>query len=221
MLDAGGVKCWGYNADGQLGDGTLTDRDEPVAVITPQMTFRSAAGRDGWILESRENSDQGGTLNTTGKIVVGDTTADKQYRSILHFATGGLPDNATILRVELKLRLFDTSGTDPFTTHGQLLADIKNGVFGDATLEITDFEAPASRINAGHFGIIAGSPDWYRMVLGRSSYGFINLMGTTQFRIYFATGDDDDATADLARFYSGNALLNTDRPQITIEYVLP
>ncbi|MDO9016936.1 MAG: hypothetical protein Q8S73_20275 [Deltaproteobacteria bacterium] len=30
-----GVLCWGFNADGQLGDGTTTNRNEPVAVAMP------------------------------------------------------------------------------------------------------------------------------------------------------------------------------------------
>ncbi|MGA0971489.1 MAG: RCC1 domain-containing protein, partial [Ilumatobacteraceae bacterium] len=32
VLSTGAVKCWGYNASGQLGDGTTTDRLTPTAV---------------------------------------------------------------------------------------------------------------------------------------------------------------------------------------------
>jgi alpha-tubulin suppressor-like RCC1 family protein len=32
LLTSGGAKCWGYNADAELGDGTLTNRTAPVSV---------------------------------------------------------------------------------------------------------------------------------------------------------------------------------------------
>src|SRR5262249_59819801 len=32
VMTAGGVKCWGFNGDGELGDGTTTERNSPTDV---------------------------------------------------------------------------------------------------------------------------------------------------------------------------------------------
>ncbi|MDD4443424.1 MAG: hypothetical protein PHX41_16130, partial [Kiritimatiellae bacterium] len=58
---AGRVWSWGSNAYGQLGDGTLTDRDEPVAVLLPESeTFVKVAAGDTF----------GMALSLSGKVYV-------------------------------------------------------------------------------------------------------------------------------------------------------
>jgi hypothetical protein len=52
ILDDGSVRCWGYNSDGQLGDGTTTSRNTPTA-LSSWPSGRTAAVGD------RDNDDDG------------------------------------------------------------------------------------------------------------------------------------------------------------------
>jgi hypothetical protein len=53
LTSAGGVKCWGYNYYGQLGDGTTTDRLTPVDVVDGgSITIRVVATTSGHFISS-------------------------------------------------------------------------------------------------------------------------------------------------------------------------
>jgi CSLREA domain-containing protein len=189
--------------------------------ITSPLTLLSIGTNDGWILESTETSGVGGTMNVNGQaIVLGDDVADKQYRSILHFNTASLPDDAVITKVTLKIKKKAIVGTDPFTTHQYIKVDIRNSGFSNNTaLQLTDFQAAASK---NWIGTIKNTPvdNWYSVYLNSLAYPYVNLSGGTQFRLYFRMDDDNDNLADYIQFFSGNASA-ADRPQLIVEYYVP
>ena len=181
----------------------------------------SQGGEDGWILESTETSNAGGTMNSTASTLnLGDDSANRQYRAILSFDTSPLPDDAVLTSVILKFKYAGIAGTLPFNTHGSLLADIRNGPFsGNSILQLNDFKAAASRNNAITF-TNTRLGNWYSQPLSLSYFQRINKTGITQFRLRFAKDDNNDLGADFLKIYSGNAG-TANRPQLIIEYTVP
>jgi len=189
--------------------------------VPQQKTFYSEFEYDGWVLEKDENSGKGGTLNAgVGTARMGDDDADRQWRSILHFDTAALPDNAVITGVTIRIKKQSIVGSNPFTTHGLLKVDMETGAYhDDPALERLDFHAVGSRGNVGRF-IKTPAEGWYRAPLRAPSYPLVNLTGSTQFRLRFAIDDDDDGIADYLNFYTGNAPLDS-QPQLVVDYYVP
>jgi hypothetical protein len=187
-------------------------------------TLFSNGSQDGWVLESGENSNKGGTLNSAATTFnLGDDTARKQYRGILSFSTGAsLPDTAVITKVTLKIKKCAVvGGGDPVTTFQGFMVDIKKGIFGTAALQASDFQTAASR-TYGPFNtaLVSG---WYSINL-TSAKGYINKLATgsglTQIRLRFKLDDNNNAVANYLRLYSGNAGTSS-RPQLIVEYYVP
>jgi hypothetical protein len=191
-----------------------------ITLITAPI-FRSGGSQDGLVLESGESSSKGGTVNATaGTFNLGDDAADRQYRAFLHFDTSSLPDTAVITRATLKIMRQSIAGTNPFTTHTALRADIRRPYFGaSAVLQAADFQAAASAAAAGTFGVTPAGA-WYSAVLTSTGRNLVNRIGTTQFRLYFTRDDNDDNGADYVKVYSGNAGA-ANRPQLIVQYYVP
>jgi len=185
-------------------------------------TFVSSGSQDGWVLESSETSGVGGTRNTSATTFnVGDDAQDRQYRSILSFNTSSLPDGAVITKVTLKIKRSSTVGTSPFSTHGNLVVDVRKGFFdGSTALELNDFNAVAS---LSAVGTIPNTPSsgWYSKIWTSGILTYINTTGRTQFRLRFNKDDNDDSSADYLKFHSGEAITSSNRPQLIVEYYLP
>lgn len=189
-----------------------------------QATFTSSPAYDGWVLESSETSSIGGSIDSTATTLrVGDDAAKRQYRAILSFATGGLPNVAVIQSAVLKVKQCGAPvGADPFTELGSLVASIREGTFGTAALQMTDFEAAASASTA--VGTFNETPvdSWYSANLNATGRGYINAVsGATQFRLRFTLDDNNDANANYMKFCSGDAATSENHPELIINYLLP
>ena len=181
------------------------------------LTFDSLGANDGFVLESGENTNTGGTLDAMSVVFkLGDNVENKQFRSILHFDTSSLPDDAVITSVTLKIKQQGLVGTDPFTTHGPLRVDISQPAFGAAPLQLTDFQIAPGVAAVATFGAtpIDGI---YTAVLNAAGIANINLVGTTQLRLRFVTDDNNDLGADFMQFHSGDSAL-VNRPHLVIQY---
>jgi len=224
ILDAFGNPLGGSGA----GNGNFTSGEDYAVNNLPTKlmmeTVRSTGKNDGWVLESSEDSNQGGlTESRASTFVLGDDGQDRQLRSILHFPTYYLPDNAVITRALLMIKGEALVGTNPFTTHQNILVDIRSGAFGFIGpfayrgLQASDFESPAHREAVG---MIQNNPlnGWYYAWLDPSAFEYISLTGITQLRLRFQLDDDDDMAADYIRFFSGDYDGLPARPNLTIEY---
>ncbi len=199
-----------------------TDRTNQNFAANSLATFVSNAAQDGDVLESAENSSSGGIANSNRNFLfVGDTAGRRQYRAILSFDTSSLPDNAKIVAVKLKLTLKAIAGTNPFSTHGSLLIDIRRPNFGTTPdISLDDFAASAS-VNAA--GTVNKNPAGTNFTGSLNSNGFtsINQLGLTQMRLRFQIDDDNDSIADTLAFFSSNGSTEAYKPTLLIIYYIP
>lgn len=191
------------------------------STINKIMIFTSDPILDGWVLESTETSNAGGSHNTANAIFnLGDDAMNRQYRAILSFNTSAIPNSAVITKVTLKIRRQGLVGTNPFNILGRLRVDIRKPFFGaTAGLVNSDFQAAANKFAVGAFRATPVN-NWYSAIIGSGGYPYVNLTGTTQFRLHFSMDDNNDRGADYMRFYSGNGAV-TYRPRLIITYYMP
>ncbi len=227
IVDASTVPLGGAGmGNGNFNSGETYEVNK-IAYVAMAEKLRSTGDSDGWVLEANGDSGVGGSKNSTAAtFILGDDSRNRQYRSILSFPTYYLPDSAVITRVILTIKAQGMTGTNPFTTHGNILVDIRYGPFGFfgpfgiKALQALDFQADSSM---GSAAVIPNNPvgGWYWTTLDNSSFKYINLTGITQMRLAFQLDTNDDFGNDTLSFFSGDYPEQRDRPHLLIEYYTP
>jgi PKD repeat protein len=211
---------------------TVTDNDDLTAsasrviTVTPgpiTLILTSIGSEDGWVLESSETSNAGGSFSSSGTnssaLRVGDDRSDRQYKSIVSFDTSPIPDGANLQSAKLRLLRGSVTGTNPFTTHGALQADIQTGGLGGSTALATgDFQAGATATGVASLSNTSSNGAWSEGALNAQGLAAINKIGRTQVRLYFALDDNDDRGNDYLGYYSGENATAANRPQLVITY---
>jgi hypothetical protein len=207
-----GVDIWG-------------NASEPISylwqITAASATYLSAGNLDGYMFESSEFSDVGGTgSSATGYyIFTGDQQYDKQVKGLTSFTTN-LPPTAVITDAYVAFKLSGYVGTNPFSTHGPMYIDMGVPYFGATqSLAPHDFEAAEFEFDAGSCTSAPDAGGWFYCYL-YNPWNIPNI-GMVQFRTYFGLDDNDDGGPDLVRWWSGGYSVLSFRPYLFIDYYVP
>jgi uncharacterized lipoprotein YddW (UPF0748 family) len=185
------------------------------------MTFDSVASEDGYVLESSETSNVGGTINSTNTtFAVGDDSSKRQFKGVVSFDTSSLPDDATIQTVSLKLTQYSINGGDPWASLGTLNVHLAAPNFGaSSALATEDFAAAPTVSNVATVAKPSGNQVTVTSALNSAGVRAVSKTGKTQLRVEFSIDDDNDAANDYVNFYSGDYTTNANyRPKLEVQY---
>ena len=192
-----------------------------VTITRPVLTLNSVAVPDGQILETAENSEywrrhQFDCHHLQSRRRCAQPSVSR-HPFLQH---GGLPDNAVINSVTLKIKQQGVPvGANPFLTMGNILVDMQKGNFGLAALQASDFQAVAGK-SCGLSFINNPVSGWYTRALAGTNFPFVNKAGNTQFRLRFTKDDNNNHIANYLKFFSGNAPAAS-QPVLIIQYYIP
>ncbi|MGD6875071.1 extracellular catalytic domain type 1 short-chain-length polyhydroxyalkanoate depolymerase [Bacillus infantis] len=154
------------------------------------LTFSAISGESGFAGRFTADGKGSGDIKAGDKGMYNTDT----FRGILSFDTSTLGQTAI---GSAKLRLYTKSSTGAVT---EIKIDLKNGTFGSASIEQSDYSAAATLTNMASFQPAAVS-NYIDIDIPASALAQINRSGKTQFRLKAATAASFNQNSVL--FYGG------------------
>ena len=184
--------------------------------------FTSDNTSNNWTQECSGSSGKDCSDNTNGTmLLVGKGLRDREYRSFLEFNTSGLPDNAIITSVKLKVKAMSAVGINPLNNQHDLMVDICT-LPVDKTIryQMLNFRVGLTcNNNLGGFG---KTPNSGRYIADFSPGAFqsVNLTGVTRFRLRISELENIDAARAYLMLDSGGVGY-PNSPILLVRYTIP
>jgi alpha-tubulin suppressor-like RCC1 family protein len=147
LLSGGGVKCWGYNGSGQLGDGTTTERRAPVDVsgLSSGVTALAAGGYHTCALLAGGGVKCWGA-NGTGQLGDGSTSQHNTPEDVKDLESGAIGLTAGALHT---CALLESGGVKCWGFNG-------SGQLGDGTIANRSKPTDVDGLTSGATTVAAG-----------------------------------------------------------------
>jgi hypothetical protein len=198
------------------------DGGAPAGCDKDQFRTASIGAEDGYVREPNLITMAEGPAVSKGAIAqVGDDSANWQNRAVFSFDTSGIPDDATVTTVTLRLTRASAAGN--VAPLGRLLLDMGDSLIGStAALDTFDYDdASAAALDVAPSFPLPGGNNFTTFATVDAAYnGLVDLEGKTQLRVRFETNTDSDNLADYIAFHTGEALAHY-KPELIVEYGLP
>ncbi|MCW5860385.1 MAG: hypothetical protein KIS63_18985 [Caldilineales bacterium] len=206
VTNAGAVKCWGWNENGALGDGTTTDRTTPVDVsgLSSGIAAVSAGGRNTCVLTTGGGVKCWG-FNKFGQLGNGTTTDSQTPVDVIGLSSG-------VAAVATGDAFNDEPGhICALTTEGWVKCWGLNtyGQLGDGTA--TNHSTPVDVLGLGNDAVALGVGQVHACALTRSGgvkcwgANYWGQLGVDWFKVRAAPVDVMGLTGGLAALAGGSS----------------
>jgi exo-beta-1,3-glucanase (GH17 family) len=167
--------------------------------------FTAGNGSDFWVQECSGKRGVHCVINTDETfLMVGKGLGGKQYRSILAFDTSGLPEQAIITSVKLKLKMTGITGFNLANHQNKLILDSCTSRSREAalhpTMELDNGLACIDNVGSFEKGTNNG---WYTADLHQDAIHAFDLKGVTRFRLRISNVENMRSERAYALFDRG------------------
>ncbi len=183
--------------------------------------FTTGNGSDFWVQECSGKSGESCFIKTEEtSLMVGKGFEGKQYQSILAFDTSGLPEQAIITSVKLKLKVTGVTGFNLVKHQNKLILDLcsSRGQEGARHLTMELSNGLNCIDNVGNFEKDTND-SWYTVDLHQDAIHSFDLSGITRFRLRISNIENMRTERAYALFDRGISDIS-DGPVLLVRYTL-